>query len=337
MNVKNFAVGLILALTVAHPVVSGKKQSQWKAKTEIHGTGTPVLWREPGNIRSRNLFYGSGGKEHQPHAPYTFVKEDLEGSSPKFVVRDRDGIEWKVKLGLEARPETVATRIVWAAGFFTSEDYFLPELHVQKLPARLQRGRKLVDPDGTIRNVRLKREPHGEKKLGNWSWRDNPFAGTRELNGLKTVMAVINNWDVKDINNAVYQAGSEQIYMVSDLGATFGPAGRSYPLDKTKGNLDKYERARFIRRVDGNLVDFQAPARPRFVFLVAPREYYRRIQLEWIGRDIPRADARWMGDLLSRLSKAQIRDAFRAAGYSPSEIQSFASILEGRIVVLTDL
>ena len=38
-------------------------------------------------------------------------------------------------------------------------------------------------------------------------------------------------------------------------------------------------------------------------------------------RDISIADARWIGGLLSRLSDRQIQDAFRAANYTPQQVQ----------------
>jgi len=43
------------------------------------------------------------------------------------------------------------------------------------------------------------------------------------------------------------------------------------------------------------------------------------------------------GQLLARVSAVQIHDAFRAAGYSPEEIQAFTRLLEDRITALTDL
>src|SRR5258708_842505 len=53
--------------------------------------GLPVLWREPKDIDHRDLFHGPGGKEHQPAGIFTFVGEDLDGSNPKFDVRDDSG------------------------------------------------------------------------------------------------------------------------------------------------------------------------------------------------------------------------------------------------------
>ena len=50
----------------------------------------------------------------------------------------------------------------------------------------------------------FERKPDGEEKVGIWRWKDNPFTGRREFNGLRVMMAVMNNWDLKDVNNAVY-------------------------------------------------------------------------------------------------------------------------------------
>ena len=336
MNVKRLTVALLLfaaALNTA-PAAPGKKA---KHPAETANAGIAVLWRDPSDIASRNLYYGPGGTEHQPHGPYTFVKEDLDGTNPKFVVTDTDGVKWKVKLGVEARPETVADRITWSVGYFTNEDYFLADLHVENLPPRLHRGQKLIGPDGAFHNVRLKRESKDEKKVGIWHWRLNPFSGSRELNGLKVVMATMNNWDLKDLNNAIYREGPDLDYVVSDLGASFGTAGPNWPHSKSKGNLESYTRSKFIRNVTADRVDFLTPARPRWLLMVNPKEYFKGVRLEWVCRNIPRDDARWMGQLLARLSPEQIRDAFRAAGYSPEEVEAFTQLLQERITVLTDL
>jgi hypothetical protein len=306
-------------------------------REEIAISGPAVMWTNPSDIESRDLFYGPGGRGHVPSGTFTFVKEDLEGTNPKFVVKDQDGVKWKVKLGNEARPETVASRIVWAVGYHANEDYFVPNLQVHGMPARLHRGQKLVDPDGSVHNVRLKRESADEKKIGNWRWRNDAFTGTRELNGLRTLMAVLNNWDLKDENNAIYQEGGDRIFTVSDLGASFGCAGRCWPRERAKGDLENYMRSLFIRRVTADSVTFQTPARPRYVYLVNLKEYLSRVRLEWIGKDVPRADAKWMGTLLARLSAQQIHDAFRAAGYSQQEVDEFSNVVAHRIAALTDL
>src|SRR5579862_5880309 len=313
-------------------VIAQKRYIEPSSVGEITQAPTPApitfLWREPKDIASENLFYGPGGKNHQPHGPFTFLKEDLDGTNPKYDVRDADGVKWKIKLGAEARPETVASRFVWAMGYHTDEDYFVPEVQVAGLPAHLHRGQKLIGAGGVMRNVRLKRE-EGEKKEGIWRWRDNPFNDTRELDGLRVMMAVINNWDLKDENNAIRDEkrkddGEKRVYEVSDLGASFGTTGRGLSHTKSKGNLRSYSRSKFIKRVGPQFVDFNAPSRPALLVIFNPHEFFGRLGLRWIGRDVPRQHARWIGDMLGQLSRQQIRDAFRAGGYEGEELDSFA-------------
>src|SRR5437764_6805864 len=157
-----------------------------------------LLWRDPGKVGSRNLYYGPGGKQHQPHGTVRFIDEDYQGTSPKFRVRDEDDTKWTVKMGVEAKPETAAAHLLWAVGYFTDEDYFLFSLTVENMPSHLKRGQNLLGSNGIIPNVRLKRRIQGEKKIGRWKWKQNPFRGTRELNGLRVMMALINNWDLID-------------------------------------------------------------------------------------------------------------------------------------------
>jgi hypothetical protein len=333
----------LLAVLLSIPSSAGVKK---KLPVIVESTGREpaVLWREPTDIEARDLFYGPGGKRHEPHGTFTFVKEDLGQSNPKFIVVDQDGMKWKVKLGAEARPETVATRLMWAVGYFANEDYFLPLLRPENMPARLARGQQFVNRDGSVRNVRLKREPRDEKKIGNWAWREDPFTGTRELNGLRVMMALINNWDLKDENNAVYEEagrdgqGPRRIYMVSDVGASFGTVGPWWPRRVAEGNPRSYAHSKFIRTINPEQVDFRVPGRPPWVYsLINRTEYRNRRDMVWIGRNIPRADARWIGQILARLSPNQLRDAFRAAGYTPEQVEKFASVIEHRITELNQI
>ena len=337
-----FLAALLVGLPSAQ--AAKKKHREKPVEAEITGTVRTTLWRQPQNIRARNLFYGPGGAEHAPHSTFTFLKEDRKGSNPKFDVQDENGIEWKVKLGSEARPETVASRLIWAVGYFTNEDYYLPVLKAREMPLRLHRGPPLVEPDGTAYDVRLKREPKDEKNIGIWHWRSDPFANTREWNGLRVLMALINNWDLKDENNAIYEEkprqGSDElqrIYMVSDLGSSFGDVKLTRDRKFAKGNLERYQDSKFIHRVGSEYVDFETPHRPSAVVLINPHEYFSRLRLDWIGNHVPRSDAHWIGQLLAQLSPDQIRDAFRAAGYSPQVVDGFTAVVASRIAELNKL
>jgi hypothetical protein len=241
-----------------------------------------------------------------------------------------------VKLGVEARPETAAARLVWAAGYFVDEDYFLPYLKVQKM-APLHRGQHDIAADGSMHNVRLKREPRDEEKIGNWSWRRDRFAGSREWNGLRVMMALINNWDLKDDNNAIRNIDGVPVYLVSDLGASFGTTGFDFTPAESKGNLYHYEYSRFITKVTPECVSFSVPSRPVWIRFFCLPEFISRVRLEWIGQHIPLTDARWIGHILSRLSETQVQAAFRAAGYGPAEVRGFSSVVEKRIADLNQL
>ena len=270
-RVRALVIAVILLAPTA-PAFAKDSDKSGGANTALTASTPGLLWQYPTDIASRDLYYGPGGEENAPHTVFTFVKEDLNGTNPKFDVRDQDGTKWKVKLGVEARPETVASRLVWAVGYYANEDYFLPTLQVENMP-RLQRGQKLVGPDGSMRNVRMKRYLSGEKKIGSWKWSDNLFVHERELNGLRVLMALINNWDLKDENNSVYEekaaddASPKLRYAVTDLGSSFGTTGLSWSHSVGKGNLKSYRHSKFIRKVTPEYIDFAVPSRPALIGL----------------------------------------------------------------------
>ena len=188
-----------------------------------------------------------------------------------------------------------------------------------------------------MHDVRLKRYSKDEKKIGYWSWASNPFTRTREWYGLQVLMAVINNWDLKDENNSVYQTrgdAPEQRYVVSDLGASFGTTGLNW---ESKGNLAAYKNSRWFNSTSHDPVNFNVPSAPALDHFFNVPETVRRLGLLWIGRHIPRTDAKWMGHLLAQLSPEQIRDAFRSAGYSPAEVEGFSQVVLRRIHELEKL
>ena len=164
-HVNALCVVIALALSISG---CSNRASQVQPATET-AVKTPVrpggLRQDQGNIGSLNLFYGPGGKEHQPAGKFTFVKEDQQGTSPKFEIVDEQGVHWKAKLGEETKSETAATRLMWAAGYFTDEDYYLPELRVEKMP-KLHRGGQFVSKGGIVHGVRLERKVKGQKKDG---------------------------------------------------------------------------------------------------------------------------------------------------------------------------
>ena len=301
-----------------------------------------AIWTDPGNIAAKDLLYGSGGEKGGPNPPVIFEKEDTKGTNPKFDVRDQDGTKWKVKLGVEARPETAATRLLWAVGYFTEEDYLVPELKVNGLPKQLERGQGFIKAGGVVHDARLKRHPKHAEKADEWHWRKNPFNGQREFNGLRVMMSLINNWDVKDENNAIFEDkdSGKKLYVVTDVGASFGSIGYRLGPGRGKGNIDSYKNSKFITHVHSDYVDFSSPAHSTVLGILgifSIPDFVARMRLRWIGRHIPREDAKWIGGLLAQLNPSQIEDAFRSAGYSQQDVQTYAAVVEKRIAELGKL
>jgi hypothetical protein len=294
------------------------------------------FWIEPTDIETRNLYFGPGGEQGQPHGLLTFVVEDPGGTSPKFEVRDEDGTKWKAKLGPEAQPETVAARILWAVGFIANQNYYLPITMIQNMP-HLKRGQEFVTNEG-VRAVRLQRT--GARKIGNWSWQNKEFKGSRQFNGLRVMMALLSNWDLNERNNAILDDPKDSdhpLYQVSDLGATFGRSGKSYSDRITKHNLAAYRRSKFISKTTPDHVDFAFPTHPPFLYGFNLPFFIGKMRNHWVGKHIPREDAKWVGTLLAKLSDQQIQDAFRAGGYSPTEIDQYTAAVRSRIAELEKL
>ncbi len=317
-----FVLATILLLTFSSTAFPQSKRKEKKAVPR----GTPVLWKNPVDIRSRDLLLGPGGTEMRPDTSrVTFLKEEKGGYSPKFRVRDGQGREWVAKLGKEAQSETAAVRLLWAVGYPTEINYLVPCVHIDGAP----RPRKKVERcEGQgFSNVRFEARPEEIKRTGEWKWKRNPFVGSRELQGLIVMMGLFNNWDIKDSNNVILYVPNrgvgESQYAISDLGATFGKTGNLpffWRITRSRNNPKDYARARFVDKVKGNRVAFRYGGKNRGLF-----------------KNITVEDAKWLGELLSRLSDQQIADAFRAANYSPSEVSLMTGAVRRRVNELVNL
>jgi hypothetical protein len=274
------------------------------------------LWQEPADLERRNLYYGAGGRELQPgDAPLTFVARDTSGWSPGFDVRSGDGREWSVKLGPEAQSEVVASRILWAIGFHQPPTYYLAEWTMTGAESGPQPpGRFRPSLPGTV--------------IGDWSWYENPFVGTRPFGGLIVANVMLNSWDWKTSNNKIYELsepvnGVARWFVVRDVGASLGRT--TYPTllkwfrlrgfgQGTRNDLPGFEQQGFIVRVD--------ESRPVFDY----RGIYRDVT-----ETVTLADVRWTCTLLSRLTDAQWHEAFRAGGYNAEQTSRYVAKIKAKI------
>jgi hypothetical protein len=283
---------------------------QQKSKDDKAPTGDPVMWK-PVDIASRDLYWGPGGRAMAPNLRrITFIRKETGGNNLKYRIKDASGKIWVAKIADESQPETAAVRLLWAVGYETEINYLAPKLTI---PGR-----------GTYRNVRLEARPANIDRQDRWSWEDNPFAGTKELQGLKIMMGLINNWDLKDGNNIILQTGGERRYVVSDLGSAFGrlaPLGGVPVLNRFGRSVnrpDHFVKSEFVKGIeeDGH-IDFAYKAKGKGLF-----------------DDITPAEGQWIANLLSQLSERQIRDAFRAANYSSREVTMLTRAIRNRINAL---
>jgi hypothetical protein len=309
------------------------------------GAPPALIWREPGNITERDLRYGPGAPHLAPEAPFSFLKEVKSGESPKFEVRDARGVKWVVKLGEEAQAETVATRLVWSIGYFAEEAYFFKRVRIRQLP-KLSRGMEYVGRNGTVLEARFEPRREHIQRGSTWDWDKNPFEDTKELNGLKVLMILLNNYDARRENNQILLVKdpatgiTETQYAVSDLGATLGKAG-GLGGKRSKNNLEDFLSTKFVRGVekDGS-VEFDYDTRPTklgMLSAVYPPYYRGQVKKEKSMRHIPVEHARWIGSLLAQLTDDQLRTAFTVAGYDASTTSSYVSALRTRIIQLTQL
>jgi hypothetical protein len=134
------------------------------------------------------------------------------------------------------------------------------------------------------------------------------------------MMVFMNNWDVLDLQNKVLQVGDQQHYIVSDLGRTFGRLGNNnlpliYRMGRRTGSPGHYTETDFIDKVDEGEVKLAYKGKNRGLF----------------DEGFTVEDAAWLADRFQSLSDKQIADAFRAANYSPEEIDVFVEAVRRRI------
>jgi hypothetical protein len=288
-------------------------------------TGTadpaPRLWKDPGAIASRDLAWGIGSEARAPKGPFTFVEENTKDTQPKLVVTDANGVTWDVKLGVEAKSEVAASRLVHAFGYFVEELYYVPSGTIQGVTG-LKRAMKELAADGTFSGARFRRRdaaivPLEEK----WTFKENPFLDSKELSGLLILMTMVNNWDIRGPrNNEVLRVTTpegaiERRYAVGDLGGTFGRMGGMIS-NHSKWDLKDYQGEGFIEKVDEGVV-----------------------HLDYDGFDskmdrVPLEHARWFAGLASQLTEAQVRRAFEVAGATPEEVNGFSKRFMEKIAEL---
>jgi hypothetical protein len=316
----------------------------WRLRSEIRRRAAgdaplqsrrAVIWRDPGPAESLDLAAGPGGRDGAPAPPFQFIEEHASGSSPCVSVRDVRGRSWRAKWGAEVHTETFAARVAWAAGYFVEVNYFVPSGRIDGAQT-LQRARQCIDQNGTFSDARFELdEPEVVKHFDehSWAWHDNPFVGTRELNGLKVVMMLVSNWDNKDVrdvargsNTAIfeYRMGSslEARYLIIDWGAAMGGWGNNI---LSRGRWDSQvfaaQSEQFVLGVEGESVVWGYKGQRTADAII----------------DVSRRDVHWLYQYLGGISDDQLAAGLRASGGNETEIAEFTKALRIRLDRLREI
>jgi len=303
----------ILLLILLFAICGNAQKKNKKKDAADYPKAQAVLW-EPVTVANQNLFTGPGGDAMRPDlSNITFIEQDKTGHNKKYRIKDGSGREWVAKLGSEAQPETAAVRLLYGLGYKTEINYLVPSLTI---PGK-----------GTFNNVRLEARPDNVKRLDLWKWRQNPFVGTDQLQALKIMMVFMTNYDLLDMQNRVLHVkgpnGGELDYVISDLGSTFGRFGNNdipifYRLGRKDNNPRAWSKAGFIKGVKNGKL----------------RMAYKGGKSRGIMKDITVEQGRWLYVRLSQLDDRQIEDAFRAANYSPADVDLLTKAAKRRITEL---
>jgi hypothetical protein len=281
-----------------------------KPVAPLDGSSTDLrqLWEAPANPASADMGYGPWGRAlaPDPDATYTFEHRKSQGASPGLTVRDPSGRKWSVKQGQEGPVEVMHSRILSALGYHQPPVYYLPAFTV-------------TDEHGTRRERGGRFRPSLKEldEIGDWSWQQNPFVGTKPYQGLLVIMRMFEGNDLKNSNNSLYEhtrrdGSVERWYVVRDIGNALGDTGR---YDSEKNDPGRFERQPFVSGVENGFVVFP--------YSGWHQELYR-------GRITP-ADVRWACELLSRLTDRQWDAAFKSGGYDPATAARFKKAIQTRI------
>ncbi|MDP8989977.1 MAG: hypothetical protein M3N41_07845, partial [Acidobacteriota bacterium] len=192
---------------------------------------------------------------------------------------------------------------LWAIGYYSEEQYAIHQINV--------RGR------GTLRNVVLRHINGFVQEKGSWAWNSNPFLGTTEAQALQVFLILTNDWQPSDaFNRIIYDPESrDTIYYVSTIAAAFGKANRR--LDRSSVDVMKYANEPVLDAINGDTLLFHYKGENRSV-----------------SREFPVKTVKWLVDLLSQLSSAQISAAVKAGGFEDVTAKALAKALEERFALL---
>jgi hypothetical protein len=323
----------VLTVFIGISTVFSSQSIPKQAKLGNLAPGEQVLWTDPGDVSSLDFTYGVGGPESQPRPPFRFVDEDMSGTITKVNVIDSRGTNWNVKWGDEAHASTFCSRLLWACGYFAETEYFLAHGRIGGAHG-LKRASSRISDDGSFKNARFQLRKTSPKYLEgySWAWTNNPFSGTRELQGLKILVLLVSNWDTKDARDAVEKHGklentnlaifednssAQPRYLYSDVdwGASMGRWGGKLSWSKWDYKGFAGQTRDFLKGVENGELKWGFDGKHR-------KDITRGITVE---------DVRWLLQYLGKITDVQLQCGLKASGADPDETEFYTQALQERI------
>ena len=306
----------------------------------VYAQPGPALWQDPGSpavIEHLDLGGSAGTGIPAPQPPFTFLREDPSGTQPKLFARDAEGHTWNVKFSYEVHNESFCWRVVRACGYFVEPSFFVASGRFENYQP-IHRASASLHPDGGFTDARFQyRDPKLQfLEHRNWRWDRPPFAGTKELDGLKILIMLFSNWDNKDgrvgaggPNTAIFERTAPvqypdgkvavrdwRIYAFTDWGSGMGRWGSVAGSDSNWNCADyTAQTPAFVRGVERGRVVFGWEG--------AINEGFRD--------SIPAAHVRWLLQYLGRIGDAQFTAALRAAGAADGDAACFTRAIRARV------
>ena len=299
---RNFIVSIILLVVLG---IGYAVAGQTKDVAPVPADA--IIWQSV-DIPSRDTFRGPTSEGITPALEKVkLIGPQRGGNNRKYRVEDANGREWVVKIADESQAEVAANRLLWAIGYRTEVDQIVPSIS--------------IDGIGNFKNARFEARAKEITRGDRWSWANNPFAGTKEFDGLRLMMAFVNNWDLKDDNNALITEGGKTYLIVSDMGSSFGKLAKSNTsrAGRSVNKAEDFAEANFIKAVNNGVLELD--------YRGGGADHLKGISLE---------NARWLVGLLSQLTDKQISDAFRAANHSNEDVNLYTTAIKNRIAALSN-
>jgi hypothetical protein len=235
----------------------------------------------------------------------------------------------KVKFGSddnEVYAEVVATRLMWALGFY-ADTWYPVRVECHNCPENPESGsgekaERMFDPAIVVRKFKgHKMYEVGQDEEG-WSWKELAQVSGRptfEKDGLTLFAAFIvdsdnkpqqqrlecDNVELNKSTNPFTTSCDNSEMVVQDVGATFGGGGLFTGSEIAKMNLDEWSKHGLWKRVGSGGSDCP--------------ECQAKLQKRWNAKDglkdpiISEEGRRFLAGLMCQLSDKQIADLFRAA------------------------